>query len=314
MELHFENEICPALNERYPATNYTTGWMVGWRERKRIALKSIKFDISELDARFAALLRDHGWNVLFFHFDPYSRQFSLTKHQSQCSKEIRIAKAIIDEANKKLSTLFSGKIQTPVNEVEEMVEGLSETCLEKIWRNRCEINSLMGPIMGIRDLDALFWTDQRGFTIVEFKRKYPAQGHMPTTDKETISNIVTGDLLPEDVYNQDHLEAARVFGLDVGSHVKTVKQFREMGVRFLYMILDSDKRKASDHVGKERHAKYEQPFLWMYLLDESFKGLALTPPKKSGSFGNEPRYQLTLPVSQFKKLHLMESQRKNVKN
>lgn len=181
------------------------------------------------------------------------------------------------------------------------------------------------------DLDAVVLRDDE-LMIFEYKRKPPARGMLPLKQpdspflstrelkqityalKKQIEKRLAFDsrkglhftevfqLLTQYSTISEHvLDTKRqdiCFGLDL-SHASTVEACEESGIRYCYLILDSEEKRATELLDLEGNYIDGLKFRHLQLTMASFAGLTFTDGHDSGSYDKRVRLQLCIPASHF---------------
>jgi len=298
-EAHFENHICKKISERYDGVTISSGWIFAHNGiGTNIALKDISIYKDGTDDIFSSALKKMGWEVITFKFD----QTALTP-----LTESNAHLAAFKRANRKLKELQSVDSDPAENDATEYLKKCSLETLTALWRSRMALNSLMfsNAYKSVSDIDALAHSEERGFSILEFKRKFPMDGFRPLPKDEDVLKVLSKSknelfalFKSTKRVNGDH------FGLDIHPHVMRWKKFRESKIRFLYLILNSKVRDPNFHLLPDLEPQRENMISWAYLSPNLFKGITSTSGPDSGEYSDKIRYQLTIPAHAFNRLSI----------
>lgn len=312
-ELHFEDAICPAMQKRKPGLEVSTGWLTGVSNGRSVALKAIPHAPSYCDEIFAKRLRQNGWGVVWLNFDGDK----LLLRDDASGHLIRN----VDQFGRCLSELRHSKPNKVSKETISFFQSLPESSVERAWRSRSLINGLMkaGTVSYIRDIDAVLFSEDRGLSVIEFKRKLPMRSFF------SLSEASGEKRLPEDIftsperYETGQRLQGQHYGLDLFSHVRSVKSMQDAEISFWYLILKSGETSPLKLFDSELQPLYTEPFILSEITTNSFRGITSTGGKhkskdgqtrdQSGSFNSKKRYQLTIPEDTFRPFRVFDSQR-----
>lgn len=312
-ELHFEDAICPAIQERKPRLEVSLGWLTGVSGSRQVALKSVPPAPNHCDEIFAECLRKNGWEVVWLNFDGDS--FSI--RDSPSGHLIRN----VDRFGKCLFELRRLKPNKVSKEIISFFQSLPEGTVERAWRSRSLINGLMkaGIVSLIKDIDAVFFSEDRGISVVEFKRKLPMRSFFSLPEASGIKGLPEDIFISPERYETGERTQGRHYGLDLLSHVRSVESMQNAEIPFWYLVLKSGETSPLKLFDSRFNPLYRNPFLISKIKLESFRGITSTDGKhrskdgqtrnQSGSFNKKKRYQLTIPEENFEDFRIFDRQR-----
>lgn len=313
-ELHFEQQICPAIKARRSGTSFTCGWMLGEKNGRPVAFRESSREHNQCDRMFSKHLKATGWEVRYLHFD------GLTLKDSERRSDW--FQAGCDTATDCLRQLRAATENTITDEVLTYFRGLDPDTLLHAWSSRSIMNSLMKAEMvsGIRDLDAVFLAGDGRLSVIEFKRKYPMRWCFPLPENFGSAGLPDQVFRSPVQFTRGEKKRAVHFGLDIRSHVRSLQDLYSSEVGYWYLILESENTSPADFFTPDLQPTYADPFLIAEITPKSFRGISVTEGKhksgdaplraQSGSFNDGRRYQLTVPKADFRPFPVFPAQQR----
>lgn len=311
-ELHFEEFICPAMIARKPSAAFTTGWITGERDGKSVALKDVRNGLNSVDQKFIEQISSKGWQTGLFEFD--GRSFQAMPDSDSWLR------AGCERANVKFRDYFANTESKVEHRVMKYLHEIDEAVLTDGFASRAAMNCLMKAnlVSNIRDLDAVFHSEDNGLSIVEFKRKYPMRNFRPWRSGKALEPFPMDALNDPEPFTEPRSRPGQHFGLDTKSHGKTVVDAFAAGIRYLYLVLESRVTSPDEFFGTDFQASYRKPLLVAEVTPASFRGIAETKgvhrgkdaPRRaqSGSFNSGRRLQLTVDRAEFRPFDIFSPQ------
>ncbi|MGY2185300.1 hypothetical protein [Pseudomonas sp. SDO5591_S426] len=187
--------------------------------------------------------------------------------------------------------------------------------LKRLFSQRCLMNFSK---LYLSDIDAVGLGEDGSIEVLEFKRKDPANGvrYVAIPRYNELSGV---ELYISRVYafkcmdstfkvefsNSSRWSASKSpsFGLDI-SHAKNVELCCRAGIKYRYIIWNSNKTEPGELLTHCWSPKVPLNIFVMDVILSSFDGLSLTYGDDSGSYTEETRFQVMIPVVSFNSISI----------
>ncbi|EJM74587.1 hypothetical protein PMI29_00553 [Pseudomonas sp. GM49] len=205
------------------------------------------------------------------------------------------------------------ELRVPLKVGQKIGNWLNSECLsdlKRLFSQRCLMNFSK---LFLSDIDAVGLSEAGSIEVLEFKRKDPATGFRYVANHRRnepygidlyISRVYAFKCMGSS-FKVEFGDSSRwigrqddCFGLDI-SHAKNVELCTRAGINYRYIVWNSDKSEPFELLTKCWSPKVPLDMFIMDVTSNSFDGLSLTNGDDSGSYTEETRYQVMIPVASF---------------